>query len=53
MKINKKNNNLAEPYAETIVPAHSALPQEIYTSQLALPFAVYTEVKVHIDGEDL
>ena len=48
-----KKKNPAEPYAETIVPVHSALPQEIYTSQLALPLAVYTEVKVHIEGENL
>lgn len=44
------DNSPIEPYAETIVPVSSALPQEAYLSQLALPFAVYTEVKVHIDG---
>ncbi len=47
------DNNPIEPYAETIVPVNSALPQETYLSQLALPFAVYTEVKVHMEGEDL
>ncbi len=48
-----KNKNPIQPYAETIVPVNSAIPQESYLSQLALPFAVYTEVKVHIEGEDL
>lgn len=46
------DKNPIEPYAETIVPVNSALPQEKYLSELALPFAVYTEAKIHAEGED-
>ena len=36
-----------ENYAETIIPNRAALPQEAYLSELALPFAVISEVQIH------
>lgn len=36
-----------ENYAETIIPNRAALPQEAYLSELALPFAVITELQIH------
>lgn len=45
------DKNPIQPYAETIVPVNSALPQEKYLSELALPFAVYTEAKLHEEKE--
>ena len=38
---------MVEKYPELIVPHRSALPQETYLSELALPFAVITELKFH------
>jgi len=32
---------------EVIVPTSGTLPQEEYLSELALPFAVITELKIH------
>ena len=34
-------------YAETIIPNRADLPQEAYLSELALPFAVISELKIH------
>lgn len=36
-----------ENYAETIIPNRAALPQEAYLSELALPFAVISEIQIH------
>ena len=40
-----------ENYAETIIPNRAALPQEAYLSELALPFAVMTEIQIHYKFE--
>lgn len=34
-------------YIETIIPNRAALPQEAYLSELALPFAVISEIQIH------
>ncbi len=36
-----------EKYPELIIPNRGALPQESYLSELALPFAVITELQIH------
>lgn len=45
-----------ENFAEDIIPNRAALPQEAYLSELALPFAVISEVQLNEKiekGEDV
>ena len=45
--LDKQQGEPMENYAETIIPNRAALPQEAYLSELALPFAVITELQIH------
>ena len=45
--VNQQRGEPMENYAETIIPNRAALPQEAYLSELALPFAVISEIQIH------
>ena len=45
--VNQQRGEPMENYAETIIPNRAALPQEAYLSELALPFAVMSEVQLN------